>query len=226
MSKVANFLAALFQEGYQYNSFNAYRFAISSIHDKVYGLSLGQHPVIVRLLKGVFNVLPPPPVPCYSATWDVQKVLDLLKAGGKPHLLPFKMLFFRMVHVPISHYMAIKVSQFIPVEHQLYKEPRKWCCICSNSTGKTVVPGETEWFFFPSFPGDTSLCPVATLHAYLDKTRGLRGEERHMTHSIWTHCTHGASASDASKAGVTTGDILKEQIGPQSRYSNYFIINQ
>ena len=63
VSDVANFLASLFEEGYQYSSVNAYRSAISSVHDKVDGLSVGQHPTIVRLLKGIFNVLPPPNSP-------------------------------------------------------------------------------------------------------------------------------------------------------------------
>ena len=36
-----NFLAELFAEGYQYRSLNAYRSAISSIHQKVYGQSIG-----------------------------------------------------------------------------------------------------------------------------------------------------------------------------------------
>ena len=47
MSEVANFLASLFEEGYQYSSINAYRSAISSVHDRVDGVNVGQHPTIV-----------------------------------------------------------------------------------------------------------------------------------------------------------------------------------
>ena len=70
VSAVANFLASLFQDGYQYNSVNAYRSAISSVHEKVDGVPVGQHPVITRLIKGVFNERPP--VPRYCNTWEVQ----------------------------------------------------------------------------------------------------------------------------------------------------------
>ena len=38
---VANFLSELFQEGYQYRSLNAYRSAISSVHEKVVGELVG-----------------------------------------------------------------------------------------------------------------------------------------------------------------------------------------
>ena len=52
---VVNFLAGLFSEGYQYQSLNAYRSAISSTHDNVDGVSVGSHPAVTRLLKGAFH---------------------------------------------------------------------------------------------------------------------------------------------------------------------------
>ena len=95
VSELANFLASLFEEGYQYSSINAYRSAISSVHDKVDGINVGQHPTIVRLVKGIFNVRPP--IPRYLATWDVQKVLDYLEAVGHPSTLSLKALTLRTV---------------------------------------------------------------------------------------------------------------------------------
>ena len=80
VTEVANFLASLFEAGYQYNSLNAYRSAISSIHDKVDGLDIGQHPTITKLLKGAYNERPP--FPRYTSTWDVQKVLDYVTSLG------------------------------------------------------------------------------------------------------------------------------------------------
>ena len=44
---MANFLATLYQEGYQYNSVIAYRSAISSVHGKV-EVVIGQHPIVTR----------------------------------------------------------------------------------------------------------------------------------------------------------------------------------
>ena len=59
ISDVANFLAELYEQGYKYSSLNAYRSAISSTHDKVDGHPVGQHPTIVRVLKGAYNTRPP-----------------------------------------------------------------------------------------------------------------------------------------------------------------------
>ena len=58
---IVNFLAGLFSEGYQYQSLNVYRSAISSTHEKVDGVNVGSHPAVTRLLKGAFHSRPPQP---------------------------------------------------------------------------------------------------------------------------------------------------------------------
>lgn len=46
MSGIANFIADLHEKGYQYIqlNYNAYRSAISSVHERVDGFNVGQHP--------------------------------------------------------------------------------------------------------------------------------------------------------------------------------------
>ena len=68
---VVNFLAELYAEGYQYRSLNAYRSAISSIHERVEGQSVGQHPLVSRLLKGAFNQNPLNQGIPISGTWGL-----------------------------------------------------------------------------------------------------------------------------------------------------------
>ena len=55
-----NFLATLHQQSYQYNSINSYRSAISSVHVKIHGYSIVQHPTVTRLLKGIIFYDRPP----------------------------------------------------------------------------------------------------------------------------------------------------------------------
>ena len=59
INEVLNFLAKLYKDGYQYSSINSYRSAISSVHEKIDGYNIGQHPLVTRLIKGVFHVRPP-----------------------------------------------------------------------------------------------------------------------------------------------------------------------
>ena len=77
---VVNFLATLYSEGYQYQSLNAYRSAISCTHQYVDGVSVGSHPTVTRLLQGVFNSRPPQPR--YTTFWDVGVVIQHIKGLG------------------------------------------------------------------------------------------------------------------------------------------------
>ena len=77
ITNVVNFLTYLFKEGYQYSFINSYRSAISLVHEKVEGHNVGQHPLVTRLLKGIFHDRPP--LPRYSGTWNVQNVLNYLE---------------------------------------------------------------------------------------------------------------------------------------------------
>ena len=237
VSEIANFLASPFEKGYQYSSINAYRSAISSVHDRVDGVNVGQHPTIIRLVKGIFNARPP--IPRYSDTWDVQTVLNYIESCGKPDKLPLKALTFRTVFL-----MAItRPSRSADLSQLCISRMR------SHSDGVAFLPAvlakqsrqgkHIEEFFFPSLPGNSTLCPVDTLRVYLDKTRSLRGEESRLfvsfikPHKVVTsssiarwlksmlqeagidisifgaHSTRGASSSAAVRAGITTGDILK-----------------
>ena len=48
------------------------------MHERVDGYTVGKHPLITRMIKGVFN--DGPLLPCYTSTWKVQTVL-LHKVG-------------------------------------------------------------------------------------------------------------------------------------------------
>ena len=73
ITDILNFLAELFEQGYEYRSLNSYRSAISSIHEKVDGVEIGKHPLLTQILKGAFNQRPPKPK--YSSIWNVDQVL-------------------------------------------------------------------------------------------------------------------------------------------------------
>ena len=55
---IVNFLAHLHTQGYQYRSLNSYRSAIASMHAPIEGVSIGQHPLVSRLMKGAFQSRP------------------------------------------------------------------------------------------------------------------------------------------------------------------------
>ena len=54
------------------------------------GYSVGEHPIISRLLKGMFHVRPPDPR--YSFTWDVNVLLTFLESWFPVWALKLKQL--------------------------------------------------------------------------------------------------------------------------------------
>ena len=111
-------------------------------------------------------------------------------------------------------------------------------CFYPNVLAKQSRQGsQIANFFFPSFPGNPTLCPVMALKVYEDKTRPIRGDETKLLISFikphkavtsssvarWlksvlsaagidtaifsAHSSRGASSSAAANVG--TNDILK-----------------
>ena len=76
VSQVLNFLADCFGEGLSYSTLNSYRSALSSTLCPRDGTTVGCDPLVCRLLKGIYNLRPPPPR--YSSTWDVSVLTQYL----------------------------------------------------------------------------------------------------------------------------------------------------
>ena len=79
LGTVCDFLTEQFEDSKKsYSTINSYRSALSSMLLPVDGYSVGEHPIIARLLKGMFHVRPPEPR--YSFTWDVNVLLTFLES--------------------------------------------------------------------------------------------------------------------------------------------------
>ena len=237
VSDVANFLASLHQEGYQYNSLNAYRSAISSVHERVDGVPIGQHPTIVRFLKGAYNARPP--IPRYSGTWDVQRVLNYIESMGRSKDLELKHLTLKTVFL-LAITRPSRSADLANLEVKRMKANNQGVAFSPLTLAKQSRQGKPiAEFFFPFFPDNSCLCPVDTLRTYIDKTKHLRANESKLfiamvkphkavtssTIARWlrtmleqagidslsfgAHSTRGASASAAARGGITTEDILK-----------------
>ena len=61
LSSIPEFLLEQFNMGKQYRMINTLRSAISMTHNEIEGTRVGQHPLVSRFLKGVFNNRPPAP---------------------------------------------------------------------------------------------------------------------------------------------------------------------
>ena len=61
LAEVLDFLSSLVSEGKSYRTINVYRSMLSSTLGKLDGFDLGKHPLVLRLMRGVYNKIPPIP---------------------------------------------------------------------------------------------------------------------------------------------------------------------
>ena len=170
INEVIIFLAALYDEGYQYRSLNAYRSAISSVHEKIDGYNVGKHPMVTRLIKGAFQERPPQPR--YTETWNVATVTTYLESLGDNEKmtslndLSYKTVMLMALTRPSRSADIANLS----LGHRKYSP--EGVSFQPTQLAKQSRPSKsiTE-FFFPSFSGNPLLCPVTTLRAYEDRTK-------------------------------------------------------
>ena len=73
---VVEFLTELFTSGLGYSALNTARSALSTMVS-CSGVAVGKHPLIIRFLKGVFQLRPA--LPRNNVVWDTDTVLQYLK---------------------------------------------------------------------------------------------------------------------------------------------------
>ena len=141
------------------------------MHAPVEGVSIGQHPLVSRLMKGEFQSRPP--LPKYSGTWDISKVLAYLDGHTLDSNIPLKQLTLRTVMLlaltrPSRSADLAKLSLaglrttpegavFVPV------------ALAKQSSANKAIKD----FFFPRFSGNAKLCPVNSLSLYIERTKQL-----------------------------------------------------
>ena len=94
ISYVLDFLAELFDESCQYNTFGLHRSALLAFHDPAQGTKMGDCPRVCDLMSGVFNQRPPQPK--YTFIWDDEVVLEYVKKLPENNLLSDKTSTFML----------------------------------------------------------------------------------------------------------------------------------
>ena len=145
------------------------------MHEKVESYNVGQHPLVTRLLKGIFHDRPP--LPRYSGTWNVQSVLNYLEGLGENKSLPLKPLSWKLTMLlALTRPSRSADSSQLDLSRRTYKPDG--VCFYPNTLAKQSRQGfQIANFFFPSLPGNPLLCPVTTLKAYEERTKTIRGIE-------------------------------------------------
>lgn len=138
--------------------------------------SFGDHPLVTRLLKGVFNTKPA--LPKYKIVWNVNSVLDYLKTLHPPKSLSLKDLSLKLTML-----LALLSGQRCQTLHALnmkdmFITENKVEFVISDLL-KTTKPGKPRTKLeFQSYDKDPSLCVVRYLSEYLNRTSDKRKDQK------------------------------------------------
>ena len=227
----------MYHEGKAYSTINLARSALSSLGIKIDQVIIGSHPIISRLMKGIFNKRPTRAR--YTSTWDADEVLQYLRSLPKVKELSLKQLTLKLtmlialtqaarpqtIHLLTTRNMAITESKAIIHLEEALKHTRP-----SKPLQAVVIE---------QYPHDEDLCTLNVLKEYMIRTKEWRIENSRLilshvqphkpvsrdtirrwlhtvmkeagidTQSFGPYSTRSASASKAAKINIHLDDIMK-----------------
>ncbi|CAG2251887.1 unnamed protein product [Mytilus edulis] len=232
--QVLNFLARLYDDGKSYSCINMNKCSIGQTLASIGCNTVINSNLISRFMKGIFNARPP--LPKYSITWDVGKVVRYLET-----LFPLESLSLKMLTLKIATLLALTTAQRAQTLTNLnlnYMETSsKTVVFTMNCLQKTDRIGRINQNITLDTYKKKELCPVYTLKYYLKATKKLRKDDYLLvsfrtwrkistsTLARWlkivltssgidvtkfqAHSFRGASTSAAFSAGITLDIIMK-----------------
>lgn len=176
VAEVLDFLTELFESSCSYSTLNTARSALSTIITLPGNISIGNHPLVTRFLKGAFQTRPT--LPKYTSIWDVKVVLNYLKTFSLASKLTLKDLTLKLtIFLMLVSSQRIQTVQLLDIEHM------KVC----TSTVEFIIPCKVKQtrpgkhlknLNFKAYAPDERLCVYHYLTKYLEVTKPLRTQEQ------------------------------------------------
>ena len=155
-----------------YSTVNTYRSALSSMLPPIDGKVLGEHPVVGRLLKGMF--VSRPPRPKYATTWNVNTLLKHLETLHPIESLSQKQLTLKTV--ALAALVSAQRSQSLAALslHSMVRTAEEYRFTITDIL-KTSRPGKFPLTVsLPMFRDNEKLCVYRCVTRYIQITNSFR----------------------------------------------------
>ena len=149
LANILEFLTDKFDLGIQYLKPNILRSAICMTHAKVDDCQVGTHPVVIRLLKGMYNARPL--TPRYSSSRDVTPVVESLR-GSSTRLTLLQLAKKVVTLMALSN--ADRSSDLADLD-------RDSVCFSVGQFTKTRSTGPPRTVPYSALPDDQDICPIS-----------------------------------------------------------------
>ncbi|CAC5371905.1 unnamed protein product [Mytilus coruscus] len=164
-----------------YSALNTARSALSSFIS-VNNVPVGKHALVIRFMKGAFNIKPS--LPRYIITWDVNIVLKFLKDLPSLDTISLKFLTYKLVMLTaLVTGQRCQTLRFLDLNY--YDVVGDNVCFRIMNLLKQSRPGVHLNAVDLKKYRDSDLCVVRTLEVYIHRTAHLRGDHTQLfiTHS-------------------------------------------
>lgn len=176
LNSVLDFLSELYDRGCSYSAINTARSALSAIGIISEGFTIGSHPLVVRFMKGVYNLRPAKSR--YVYTWDISVVLSYLRKLSPVNSLSLKVLTLKLVML-----LALTLASRTQSLHLLSIEDMKkgfssYILIYSGLLKQFKSGRNNPVAEIFAYPPDRRLCALFVMKEYLKRTKDLRGNNK------------------------------------------------
>jgi integrase len=168
---VLEFLSECFTKGCGYSTINSCRSALSLFLPPIDNFSVGSHPLVIRLLKGVSNAKPTRPK--YDSIWDADLILNFFKSWDNNEMLSLKCLTLKLIGL-----LALVSGQRVQTLTNIKISNIKFSKVVEifvDSKLKTSGPGKLQpCIVLLPYPHNDKLCVVNTLQSYMFRSLSFR----------------------------------------------------
>lgn len=238
LNLILKFLSDLFEEGKAYRSINVYRSMLSGTLEKIEGWDVGKHPLVIKLMQGIFNSSPPKPK--YTGFWSTDTVLGYIESLGPDSGLSLTVLSKKLV-ILLALTSLFRVSEIASIDFSSMVFSGPAVKFALSKLRKSQTPSSAGAIFsLKKLTVLSNVCPVSCLDHYCKETRKFRGNSNSnlmlsiksphapigaSTVARWikdflgdagidtsiysAHSTRGAAASKAVAAGLSVETILR-----------------
>ena len=170
-----HFLTELFEDNCGYSALNTARSALSTFIVLPGNISVGNHPLVTRFMKGVYQSRPT--FPKYTEIWDVNVVLSYLKTLSPVAKLSLKDLTYKVtMMLMLLSGQRTQTIQLLDLKDMTMSKSQFTFKVSSKV--KHTKPGRhLQDLKFKAYAPDRRLCIYTYLQKYLAVTKPLRGDE-------------------------------------------------
>ena len=172
---IIEFLTHLFHKDMCFSSLNVARSALSTFVTLKGPHSVGNHPLISRFMKGVYQLRPP--TTRYTEIWDVRVVFNYLRNLSPAKNLSLKQLTYKLVMLlALVSAQRVQSLHLLDLNNMQLKESSVRFSFSEHLKQDRIgrIPFTLR---LSAYPPDRRLCAVTYLRHYISRTKCLRGTE-------------------------------------------------